>query len=80
MVDGFRVASILREKYPEDFDILTKTRVPTYSVGDMLYKYTVVEEGYPIIESREGEPSMIRYNNDDRGVIRHIAPEDVTSW
>ena len=80
MVDGFRAASILRKKYPEDFEILSKTCVPTHSVGDALYKYTVVEEGYPIIQTRGGEPSMIRYNNDDRSVIRHMEPEDVTLW
>ncbi|KAF8340291.1 uncharacterized protein EI90DRAFT_2966067 [Cantharellus anzutake] len=80
LVDGFRAASILQEKHPEDFEILMRTRVPTHAVGDALYKYTVIGEGYPIITTRGGEPSMIRYNNDDRSVIKHMAPEDVAPW
>ncbi|KAF9507502.1 hypothetical protein BS47DRAFT_1377904 [Hydnum rufescens UP504] len=79
LVDGFRAASELKTLYPDDWEILSTTPVPTHSVGDVSYKY-VLRKGHPIISSSDGEPSLIRYNNDDRSIMKTSRSDEISSW
>ncbi|PRP76233.1 hypothetical protein PROFUN_15318 [Planoprotostelium fungivorum] len=79
LVDGFQAAKILKEKYPESYEILSTVRIPTHAAGDdgFLFQPTP-NPGYPILNHGEGgELYQIRYNNDDRSTMRHLPYEQV---
>lgn len=73
LVDGFFAAKILREVHPEAYQTLSTTRFSTHSAGDddTLIR-PLKKAGYPILEHDEltGELIRVRYNNDDRSVLR----------
>ncbi|UZJ53068.1 hypothetical protein CBS101457_002388 [Exobasidium rhododendri] len=73
LVDGFFAAKVLREVHPEAYHILSTTRFSTHSAGDddTLIR-PLKKAGYPILEHDEltGELIRVRYNNDDRSVLR----------
>jgi trimethyllysine dioxygenase len=79
LVDGFLAAQVLRDVHPDAYDILSRTRILTHSAGD---DQTLVRplhpRGYPILEHDEstGELIMVRYNNDDRSVLK-VAEHEV---
>lgn len=79
LVDGFLAAQVLREVHPEAYQVLSTTRILTHSAGD---EATLVRplhpRGYPILQhdAETGELLQVRYNNDDRSVLR-IAEHDV---
>ena len=79
LVDGFFAAKILREVHPDAYHILSTIRFSTHSAGD---DDTLIQPlkkgGYPILEHDEqtGELIRVRYNNDDRSVLR-IAEDQV---
>lgn len=73
LVDGFFAAKILREVYPEAYRVLSTTRISTHSAGDDSTLIRPLQSaGYPILEHdrRTGELIRVRYNNDDRSVLR----------
>ncbi|KAG8944398.1 hypothetical protein FRC04_001978 [Tulasnella sp. 424] len=51
LVDGFYVASILKELNPEAYDVLTRVRVPAHAAGDekWIYKPGPTSAGYPLL-------------------------------
>ncbi|TDL13963.1 Clavaminate synthase-like protein, partial [Rickenella mellea] len=83
LVDGFYVASILKELHPDVYKLLSTIRVPTHAAGepDSLYRPTPLA-GYPIInrDPVTGELLLVRYNNDDRSVLNNIAAGDMEKW
>jgi trimethyllysine dioxygenase len=80
LVDGFLAAKILRESNEEAYKTLSEVRIMTHSAGDddTLIRPLMEESGYPILQHegegpeawRTGRLRMIRYNNDDRSVLR----------
>ncbi|KAF9048684.1 hypothetical protein BJ165DRAFT_1461737 [Panaeolus papilionaceus] len=83
LVDGFYVASILKELHPEAYDILSKIPVPSHAAGEpgILYRASPAS-GYPVLghDPVTGELSQIRWNNDDRSVINHLPADMVEKW
>jgi len=83
LVDGFFVASLLRDKHPSAFDVLTKVRVPTHAAGEPDAFYSSAP-GHPIINLGQGDRSndvvQIRYNNDDRSVLKDLKSEELEDW
>lgn len=73
LVDGFFAAKILRDVHPKAYQTLSTVRFSTHSAGDddTLIK-PLKRGGYPILEHDEqtGELIRVRYNNDDRSVLR----------
>ncbi|CAO3640718.1 unnamed protein product [Cunninghamella blakesleeana] len=73
-VDGFAVASQLKEKHPEAYETLTKTLIPTHSAGDEDVLIVPTPRAYPILNhNSKGELFQIRYNNDDRSTLNHLS-------
>jgi trimethyllysine dioxygenase len=73
LVDGFFAAKILREVHPEAYQTLSTVRISTHSAGDDdILVRPLKKAGYPILEHDEGTGQLIRirYNNDDRSVLR----------
>ncbi|KAF5367109.1 hypothetical protein D9758_004034 [Tetrapyrgos nigripes] len=83
LVDGFYVASIVKELHPEMYDILSKVSVPAHAAGehDSLYRPSP-STGYPLLrhDSVTGQLSQVRWNNDDRSVMRHLPGNLVEDW
>lgn len=93
LVDGFSVAAQLKRVDPDAYEALTSIPVVTHSAGDdgTLVQPLGSETGYPILQERllppqpgeagvwrsSGELQMVRYNNDDRSVLRLANPNDV---
>jgi trimethyllysine dioxygenase len=79
LVDGFFAAKLLRDVHPEAYRILSSTQISTHSAGDDATLITPLQtSGYPILEhdERSGELIRVRYNNDDRSVLR-VREQDV---
>ncbi|KIK62603.1 hypothetical protein GYMLUDRAFT_42059 [Collybiopsis luxurians FD-317 M1] len=75
LVDGFYVASILRELHPEAYRILSTVRIPAHAAGerDTVGVYSTYDKsgGYPVLthHPHTGELVQVRWNNDDRSVM-----------
>ncbi|KAF8575426.1 Trimethyllysine dioxygenase [Ramaria rubella] len=90
LVDGFYVASLLSTLEPEVYALLSQVPVPAHSAGassnspsSMKYLYHPKPKvGYPILnhDKSTGELAQVRYNNDDRSVMRHLVPSMVEPW
>lgn len=69
LVDGFNAAQQLREQHPEDFQVLSQTRLPWHASGNQGVAISP-DAAYPVLELNEaGDPHRVRWNNDDRGVV-----------
>ncbi|TFK72986.1 Trimethyllysine dioxygenase [Pluteus cervinus] len=83
LVDGFYVASILKELNPDAYKLLSTIPVPAHAAGEpsALYQPSPVH-GYPVLshEARTGLLSQVRWNNDDRSVMSHLDPHEVEAW
>jgi trimethyllysine dioxygenase len=98
LVDGFYVASILKELHPEAYRVLSTVCVPTHAAGeaDILYRPTP-NSGYSILRHEAvgglagaggegsasgefGELMQVRYNNDDRSVMKGVSAEVMEEW
>lgn len=73
LVDGFLAAAVLKDVDPEAYDTLSRVKIRTHSAGD---ESTMIrplyDGGYPILQHDEatGQLVLVRYNNDDRSVLR----------
>ncbi|KAJ3188306.1 hypothetical protein HDU85_005457 [Gaertneriomyces sp. JEL0708] len=80
-VDGFNVASQLKEKHPWAYDILSNTRISAHSAGDAS---TLLEPSFarPIInhDPTTGRLYQVRFNNDDRSVFNHLSADQVRDY
>ncbi|CAK5271049.1 unnamed protein product [Mycena citricolor] len=83
LVDGFYVASILKELHPEAHQILSSTPIPAHAAGEANEFYQPSPpSGYPVLshDSVTGELVQVRWNNDDRSVMNHLDPYLVEAW
>ncbi|TFK40225.1 hypothetical protein BDQ12DRAFT_680544 [Crucibulum laeve] len=83
LVDGFYVASILKELHPETYKLLSEIPVPAHAAGEpsALYRPSP-PSGYPVLghDSVSGALRQVRWNNDDRSVMNHLEPDLVEKW
>lgn len=69
LVDAFHCASILKEKHPESFDLLTRIPVPAHSAGEE--KVCIQPDiPQPIFKlDNNGELIQVRWNQSDRSTM-----------
>ncbi|KAF8896524.1 hypothetical protein BD779DRAFT_1608718 [Infundibulicybe gibba] len=83
LVDGFYVASIIKELHPEAYSLLSRVPVPAHAAGEpsALYRPSP-PSGYPVLghDNITGELAQVRWNNDDRSVMSHLEPHLVEEW
>ncbi|KAI0029107.1 Trimethyllysine dioxygenase [Vararia minispora EC-137] len=76
LVDGFYVASILKDLHPDTYEFLSTASVPAHAAGEegVLYRASA-----PVLahDARIGVLRRVRWNNDDRSVVRSIEARDV---
>ncbi|KAF9020975.1 Trimethyllysine dioxygenase [Hymenopellis radicata] len=83
LVDGFYVASILKELYPDAYSLLSRVPVPAHAAGEDTSLYRAAPfSGYPVLthDSFTNELTQVRWNNDDRSVMSHLDPLLVEDW
>ena len=81
LVDGFYVASILKELHPTAYELLASIRVPSHAAGEPTALYTPTPRtGYPVLRHMDGELAQVRWNNDDRSVMSHLEANVVEEW
>ena len=72
MVDGFRIASELRARQPELYDVLSRVEVPGQYIGDGSH----LMASRPVFRhDRAGELVQVSFNNADRAPFLLPAPE-----
>ncbi|PSS05511.1 hypothetical protein PHLCEN_2v3793, partial [Hermanssonia centrifuga] len=81
LVDGFYVASILKELHPTVYDTLSRIGVPAHAAGEPGSIYTPTpRNAYPVLRHHHDELAQIRWNNDDRSVMDHLSASEVEEW
>ena len=83
LVDGFYVASTLRERHPELYTLLSTVPIPAHAAGDEGAIYQASPKfGYPTLghDPMTKELYQVRWNNNDRSVMDHLDPEIVERW
>ncbi|THH26991.1 hypothetical protein EUX98_g7196 [Antrodiella citrinella] len=81
LVDGFYVASLLKELHPTAYEILTRVGVPAHAAGETDSMYVPTPQGaYPVLREMNGELVQVRWNNDDRSVMNNLAPAELEEW
>lgn len=82
LVDGFYVASIMKELHPTLYSLLSTIPVPAHAAGDSTSIYRPSPSGYPVLnhDQLNGNLAQVRWNNDDRSVMDHLAPSLVEEW
>ncbi|PPQ89345.1 hypothetical protein CVT25_003181 [Psilocybe cyanescens] len=83
LVDGFYAASLMQELHPDAYALLASIPVPAHAAGDPAALYTPhPPSGYPVLghDRATGEIIQVRWNNDDRSVMRGLKPELVEKW
>ncbi|KAI0711887.1 mitochondrial protein [Cerioporus squamosus] len=80
LVDGFYVASILKELHPDAYELLSSVSVPTHAAGEADALFTPNTRNTPILKHDGGELVQVRFNNDDRSVLRDLQPDQVEPW
>jgi len=75
LVDGFYVASILRDLYPDAYRLLSTVPIPAHAAGEpgVLYRASHT----PLEHDTAGNLQAVRWNNDDRSALRNVPHEDV---
>ncbi|PIL29865.1 hypothetical protein GSI_08072 [Ganoderma sinense ZZ0214-1] len=80
LVDGFYVASILKELNPDAYDLLSTVPVPTHAAGEADALFTPSTRNTPILKHEAGELVQVRWNNDDRSVLRDLQTDQIEPW
>jgi len=83
LVDGFYAASILKELHPDAYALLSMVHVNGHAAGEPSAIYTPYPaSGFPVLghDKVTGELFQVRWNNDDRSVMRGLRPELVEEW
>ena len=73
----------MKELHPEAYLLLSSVPVPAHAAGEASCLYSPSPAaGYPVLghDPVTGELTQVRWNNDDRSVMRHLAPELVEKW
>ena len=83
LVDGFYVASLLKELHLDAYKLLSRIPIPAHAAGEagILYQPSP-PNGYPPLrhDGVSGELEQVRWNNDDRSVMDHLDAELVEPW
>ncbi|EEB89684.1 hypothetical protein MPER_12193 [Moniliophthora perniciosa FA553] len=83
LVDGFYVASILKEIHPDMYSLLSRIPIPAHAAGEQgsIYRPSPLS-GYPVLnhDALSGELFQVRWNNDDRSAMRHLSGNNVEDW
>ncbi|KAF9069703.1 hypothetical protein BDP27DRAFT_1325233 [Rhodocollybia butyracea] len=74
LVDGFYVASILRQLHPDAYDLLSSVKVPAHAAGERdTAGIFSTDEGHPILtHDTSGNLIQVRWNNDDRSAVTSL--------
>ncbi|KAI0073883.1 mitochondrial protein [Panus rudis PR-1116 ss-1] len=82
LVDGFYVASLLKELHPTAYEILSRVGVPAHAAGEPDSLYTPTPQAsYPVLRhALSGELVQVRWNNDDRSVMNGLKPDELEEW
>ena len=87
LVDGFYAAQILQKEHPEDYDVLTRVRLPWHASGNQGITLSP-DRRYPVLEVLDSQDreavgadkagkrlNRVRWNNDDRGIVPFGGPD-----
>lgn len=81
LVDGFYVASLLKELHPKSYDILSRIGVPAHAAGEPGSLYTPTPKtAYPVLRHHNDALVQVRWNNDDRSVMDHLSASEMEEW
>jgi trimethyllysine dioxygenase len=83
LVDGFYVASILKELHPHQYTLLSLIPNPAHAAGELSSIYRPSpNSGYPVLrhDLTSGELVQVRWNNNDRSVMNRLGPGEVEEW
>ncbi|KZP27449.1 Trimethyllysine dioxygenase [Athelia psychrophila] len=83
LVDGFYVASIMKELHPEVYETLSRVSVPSHAAGEASEFFRPSPaSGFPVLshDNVTGELTKVRWNNDDRSVMNALEPSAVDEW
>ncbi|KAI0249174.1 hypothetical protein BJV78DRAFT_1328612 [Lactifluus subvellereus] len=75
LVDGFYVASILRDLYPEAHRLLSTVPIPAHAAGESAILYRAARAR--LEHDAVGNLRAVRWNNADRSVLRGVPYADV---
>ena len=78
LVDGFYVAGLLKELNPAAYEQLCTQEVSAHAAGeeDIMYRAKA-----PVLtRDARGELVRVRWNNDDRSVVRNVSGSDMLAW
>ena len=75
LVDGFYVASILRDLYPDSYRLLSTIPVPFHAAGESGILYRASHT--PLEHDATGNLRSVQWNNDDRSALRNVPYADV---
>lgn len=71
---------MMREQYPSHYNLLTQVKINAHAAGDADSLY-IPGEPFSILKTDvNGKLIQVRYNNDDRSVLKHIDPVLVDDW
>ena len=82
LVDGFYVASIMKDLHPELYTLLS-IPIPSHGAGDETEIYQPSpKSGYPVLnhDPVTKELYKVRWNNADRSVMDSLDPGVVEKW
>jgi trimethyllysine dioxygenase len=75
LVDGFYVASILRDLYPQAYSLLSTVSITAHAAGEAGVFYRAA---HPLLEhDAAGNLKALRWNSDDRSALRGVPYSDV---
>ncbi|KAG1733660.1 Trimethyllysine dioxygenase [Suillus paluster] len=83
LVDGSYVAALMKELHPKFHELLSRVPIPAHAAGEPSALYTPSPPAmYPPLRYHPGtgELVQVRWNNDDRSVMNHLAPDEVEEW
>lgn len=79
LVDGFHVATALRERHPELYHLLATVPVPAHAAGEEDSFYF---DERPVlgVDGYTKELRSVRWNNDDRSVVKGVPRGKMLQW
>ena len=75
LVDGFYVASLLRDLYPEAYRLLSTVPMSAHAAGESTILYRASRP--PLEHDAVGNLRAVRWNNADRSVLREVPHGDI---
>uniref|UniRef100_A0A060T364 Trimethyllysine dioxygenase n=1 Tax=Blastobotrys adeninivorans TaxID=409370 RepID=A0A060T364_BLAAD len=82
LADAFKLAELLKKKFPQHYETLSTIRVPAHSAGEETTCISqAIEEPIFVHDPVTKELVKVRWNNDDRSVMdKWDNPEDVVKF